>query len=43
MMDEQKIFSITTDAEFERLAIETFRFQYANVDVYRTYVDLLKN
>jgi len=42
MIDEQKIFSITTEAEFERLAIETFRFQYANVDVYRTYVDLLK-
>lgn len=42
MIQPDKIFSIRTYAEFERMALETFRFQYQNVEVYRTYVDLLK-
>lgn len=41
-MDEGKIFNINTEAEFENLALEVFHFQYENVTVYRTYVDLLK-
>ena len=41
-MDVEKIFNISSDAEFENLALEVFRFQYKNVDIYRTYVDLLK-
>ncbi len=37
-----KIFQIKDNADFEQLALEIFRFQYANVEVYRTYVDLLR-
>lgn len=42
MIQPDKIFSIPTNAEFEEMALKTFRFQYHNVEVYRTYVDLLK-
>lgn len=41
-MEERKIFTISTETEFENLALEVFHFQYNNVDIYRTYVDLLK-
>ena len=36
---EERIFGIGTDAEFEALALEIFRFQYANCDIYRRYAD----
>ncbi len=42
MIQPDVIFSIQTAEEFEQMALETFRFQYQNVEVYRTYVDLLK-
>ncbi|HDP75266.1 MAG TPA: acyl transferase [Bacteroidales bacterium] len=41
-MEEKRIFTVNTTAEFENLALEIFQFQYKNVDVYRSYVDLLK-
>ncbi len=41
MKDWNKIFEITTDAAFERVALEVFDFQYANCEIYRKYVDLL--
>tara|TARA_R100000306_G_scaffold12297_1_gene14726 strand:+ start:1481 stop:2455 length:975 start_codon:yes stop_codon:yes gene_type:complete len=40
-MLEKEIFNIKSEAEFQRLAIEVFRFQYANVRVYRNFCDLL--
>ena len=36
---EERIFGIGTDTEFEALALEIFRFQYANCDIYRRYAD----
>lgn len=42
MIQPDVIFSIQTAEEFEQMALETFRFQYQNVEVYRIYVDLLK-
>ncbi len=42
MTQPDKIFSVRSNAEFEQMALETFRFQYRYVEVYRTYVDLLK-
>lgn len=41
-MEAKRIFTINTETDFENLALEVFRFQYKNVEVYRTYVDLLK-
>lgn len=41
-MDRDAIFSINSERTFERMALETFRYQYAEVDVYREYVDLLR-
>ncbi len=40
-MLEKEIFNITTSEDFERLALEIFRFQYENVSVYRTFCNLL--
>lgn len=37
----QRIFSISSDAEFEALVLETFKFQYQNSKVYRTYCEHL--
>ena len=39
-MLEKEIFKIKTAAEFQPLAIEVFRFQYENVQVYRNFCDL---
>jgi phenylacetate-coenzyme A ligase PaaK-like adenylate-forming protein len=39
---ETAIFSIKSNDDFERLAIETFRQQYENTEVYRKFCDLLK-
>ena len=38
---KDKIFNITAD-EFEKLALELFRFQYENNDVYQQYVNALQ-
>ena len=37
-----KIFSISSDVEFEKMAIEIFKFQYDNNMVYKQYCDYLK-
>ncbi len=39
---EDSIFDIKTDKEFNDLCIKVFKFQYQNNLVYRKYVDLLK-
>jgi hypothetical protein len=39
--DWNKIFEIETEADFERVALEVFAFQYENCVIYRKYVDLL--
>ena len=41
-MLETAIFSIKSSDEFERLAIEIFRYQYENTEVYRKFCNLLK-
>lgn len=41
-MEVEKLFTISSENEFENLALKVFRFQYENVKIYRTYVDLLK-
>lgn len=40
-MLEKEIFNINSNQEFERLAIQIFRFQYENVSVYRNFCNLL--
>lgn len=40
-MLKERIFNISSQDEFRRCALEVFRFQYANCDTYREYVDLL--
>ncbi|WP_294287097.1 acyl transferase [uncultured Chryseobacterium sp.] len=37
----ENIFSIQTEHEFLAAALETFRYQYENVEVYRRFVDYL--
>src|SRR5215203_5234953 len=39
---EQRVFNIPDRKEFERTALEVFRFQYANNLLYRDYCDALK-
>jgi phenylacetate-coenzyme A ligase PaaK-like adenylate-forming protein len=41
-MLETAIFSIKNPEDFERLAIEVFRYQYENTEVYRQFCDFLK-
>lgn len=41
-MLKNEIFNISSSNDFERLAIEVFRFQYENVKVYRDFCDLLR-
>ena len=41
-MLEKDIFSITSEEDFEALALKIFRFQHENVKVYREFCDLLK-
>lgn len=41
-MESIDIFNISSEAEFAKKALQTFLFQYNNVEVYKTYVDLLK-
>lgn len=40
-MLKKEIFNINTHEDFDRLALEVFRFQYNNVLVYRTFCNLL--
>lgn len=35
----EKIFTISSEDDFEKLALEIFTFQYENVDIYRKYAD----
>jgi phenylacetate-coenzyme A ligase PaaK-like adenylate-forming protein len=41
-MDYDSIFSITSPEAFESKALETFRYQYANVSIYRNFCDAIK-
>ncbi len=40
MNKHNRIFRVSTPAEFDRLALETYRFQYENNPVYRRFADL---
>lgn len=37
----QNIFNIKTEADFQQKCLETFRYQYQNIEVYRKFVDFL--
>ena len=39
---ELNIFNIQTEADFQQKCLETFRYQYENVNVYRKFCDYLK-
>ena len=39
---KQTIFDIKTESDFQTACLETFRYQYENVEVYRKFVDFLK-
>lgn len=41
-MLKNKIFTISSEAQFDQVAIEVFRFQYENNGVYRDFCDLLQ-
>jgi len=41
MINPKAIFNITSNAEFETLALEIFRFQFENNTIYRSFCDLL--
>lgn len=41
MISKDAIFNITSHAQFEALALETFRFQFNKNPVYRSFCDLL--
>ncbi|RNC87781.1 MAG: acyl transferase [Winogradskyella sp.] len=41
MIKTSDIFNISSEAEFNRLALEVFRFQFENNPVYRSFCDLL--
>ena len=41
MIDPKHIFTIKTEAEFNALALQVFRFQFENNPVYRSFCDLL--
>ncbi len=41
-MNPEKIFSISSEQDFNKVALEIFRFQHANNLVYRKFSDLLK-
>ena len=42
MILSQDIFTITSNKEFEKIALKIFRFQYENNLVYKTFCDYLK-
>src|SRR5690606_17296429 len=41
-MLKKEIFNINSSKDFERIALEVFRFQYENVSVYRNFCNYLK-
>ncbi|WP_299272875.1 acyl transferase [uncultured Psychroserpens sp.] len=41
MIDTTRIFSITSEKEFQTLALDVFKFQFENNAVYRSFCDLL--
>ncbi|NRR90053.1 acyl transferase [Winogradskyella undariae] len=41
MISKDDIFNIKSDAEFETIALEVFKFQFQNNKVYRSFCDLL--
>ena len=41
-MDNSKIFSIASEAEFRSVSLEVFRFQFSNNPVYRRFCELLQ-
>ncbi|MEJ6792794.1 MAG: acyl transferase [Lacinutrix sp.] len=41
MIDQNQIFNIETEAEFNDLALQIFRFQFENNPIYRSFCDLL--
>lgn len=41
MIDQNQIFTIKTEAEFNNLALQVFKFQFENNPVYRSFCDLL--
>ena len=41
-MNYDRIFSISSSAEFEKISLEVFRHQYQNIPVYGKFCDLLK-
>ncbi|HET8753596.1 MAG TPA: acyl transferase, partial [Salinimicrobium sp.] len=41
-MDQKRIFSISSEENFEALALEVFHFQFQNNPVYRKFCQLLK-
>ena len=41
MIDQNQIFNIKTEDEFNALALQVFRFQFENNPVYRSFCDLL--
>ncbi|NHM06699.1 acyl transferase [Flavobacterium sp. CYK-4] len=42
MISPADIFSISTQKQFEKMALKVFRYQYENNEVYRTFCDHLK-
>ena len=42
MIPTQDIFTISTQKQFEKIALKVFRFQYENNSVYRDFCDFLK-
>lgn len=42
MIQTQDIFTITSQKQFDKLALKVFRFQYENNKVYREFCDFLK-
>ncbi|MNK45517.1 Acyl-protein synthetase, LuxE [compost metagenome] len=38
---KQNIFDIKTESDFQTACLETFRYQYENVEIYRKFVDYL--
>lgn len=42
MTDPHDIFTISSQKQFEKIALKTFRFQYENNSVYRQFCELLK-
>ncbi|WP_298238603.1 acyl transferase [uncultured Algibacter sp.] len=41
MIDTQAIFKIKTKSDFEKMALEVFKFQFRNNKVYRSFCDLI--